>query len=216
MAKTVSFLQANFSRSFSHTVLERWCSVEKKNTLAMWETRYFKSDWKYSQIQVYIWLFCSYWSDYFRSLSIRSKFIRIKLSWLRCLQAFLIQRAINMIIWVHVNIDVLFGYKILLKHKHRCLTRLTLVGDNDVFAGFRAGILTKHRTHHRNLTLPSILALRHHFLDIKNHTFWLKFINYYEFSGIKEWVNPDQRYLNGCGWCTVCVFLCYVWVCVWA
>ncbi len=182
----------------------------------MWETRYFKSDWKYSQIQVYIWLFCSYWSDYFRSLSIRSKFIRIKLSWLRCLQAFLIQRAINMIIWAHVNVDALFGYKILLKHKYRCLTRLTLVGDNDVFAGFRAGILTKHRTHHRNLTLPSILALRYHFLDIKNHTFWLKFINYYEFSGIKEWVNPDQRYLNGCGWCTVCVFLCYVWVCVWA
>ncbi len=50
----------------------------------------------------------------------------------------------------------------------RYLTRLALVGDNDVFAGFRAGILTKHRTHHRNLTLPSILALRHHFSRHKN------------------------------------------------
>lgn len=76
-----------------------------------------------------------------------------------------------MIIWVHVNtvidIDILFGYKMSLKHKYRRLTRLALVGDNDVFAGFRAGILTKHRTHHRNLTLPSILALRHHFLNIQ-------------------------------------------------
>lgn len=54
----------------------------------------------------------------------------------------------------------------------RCLTRLALVGDNDVFGGFRAGILTKHRTHHRNMTLLSILALRHHFLTIKTHSDW--------------------------------------------
>lgn len=61
----------------------------------------------------------------------------------------------------------------------RCLTRLALVGDNDVFAGFRAGILTKHRTHHRNLTLLSILALRHHFLTIKTHYDWNSLIIYH-------------------------------------
>lgn len=183
----------------------------EENSLAMWKTRYFESDWKDSQIQVYIWLFCSYWSDYFRSLSIRSKFIRIKLSWLRCLQAFLIQRAINMIIWMHVNVDVLFGYKILLKHKYSYLTRLALVGDNDVFAGFRAGILTKHRTHHRNLTLPSILALRHHFLNIKNHTFWFKFINYYEFSGIKKMSKSRSKIPE---WLWLMYSLCFPLLCL--
>lgn len=44
------------------------------------------------------------------------------------------------------------------------LTGATLVGNQDVFAGFRAGILSKHSACHSNLTCPPILALGHHFL----------------------------------------------------
>lgn len=77
----------------------------------------------------------------------------------------------------------------------RRLTRLALVGDNDVFAGFRAGILTKHRTHHRNLTLPSILALRHHFLTMKTHSDWnsLSIIMSFRLEIFASWIKEWER-----------------------
>lgn len=44
------------------------------------------------------------------------------------------------------------------------LTRPTLEGNQDVLGCFRAGIMSKHWTRHRNLASSPILALRQHFL----------------------------------------------------
>lgn len=104
------------------------------------------------------------------------------------------------------------------------LTGPTLVGNQDVLGGFRAGILSKHSTRHRNLACPPILALGHYFLLTYKNKLRPTFRR-------RSTIKPHNRetfyttllfnilpvlYLYGDGRHAFCAFFCDVCVCVGA